>query len=87
MQQETTNAAKGNTGSKNAAGEPRAALLDVNHVAAMLQCSVRTVYRLSDSGRMPKPVKLGALVRWSGEALEQWIAEGCPCSGRRVSRR
>ena len=78
MGQEAANAAKGKTGSKNAAGEQQAALLDVNDVAAMLQCSVRTVYRLSGSGRMPRPVRLGALVRWSREAIKQWIAEGCP---------
>jgi len=38
------------------------------------------VYRLADSGAMPPPVKLGALVRWSRQAIEQWIAGGCkPC--------
>lgn len=54
------------------------AMLDVKAVAAMLGCSERHVYRLADSGRMPRPAKLGALVRWSRERLERWIADGCP---------
>ena len=40
-----------------------AILLDVEQVAAMLMCSPSHIYRLSDSGRMPRPVKLGHLAR------------------------
>lgn len=54
------------------------ALLDVGQTAAMLGCSERHVYRLSDSGRMPRPVKLGRLIRWNRAELEQWMAAGCP---------
>ena len=54
------------------------AMLRVHDVARMLCCSVRTVYRLNDSGRMPRPIKLGVLVRWPREGIEAWIAEGCP---------
>jgi excisionase family DNA binding protein len=53
-------------------------LLDVAAVAEMLGCSQRHIYRLSDAGRMPAPVKLGALVRWSAAAIGQWIDQGCP---------
>jgi excisionase family DNA binding protein len=55
-----------------------AKLLDVQSVADLLGCSPRHVYRLSDAGRMPAPVKLGALVRWSKCAIDQWVADGCP---------
>ena len=54
------------------------AMLTVNQVARMLCCSSRTIYRLTDSGRMPRPVKLGSLVRWPRDVIEQWIAAGCP---------
>src|SRR5262249_30706542 len=54
-----------------------ALLLDVQTVAALLHCSPRHVYRLSDAGRMPAPVRLGSLVRWPRQALEDWIAAGC----------
>ncbi len=54
------------------------ALLDVRRVAAMLDCSPRSVYRLSDAGRMPQPVKLSAMVRWRRIDLDTWIGDGCP---------
>ena len=53
-------------------------LLDVNAVAQLLSCSTRHVYRLADSGRMPRPQKLGALVRWDRIELEKWLADDCP---------
>jgi excisionase family DNA binding protein len=61
-------------------------MLDVQGVAQLLNCSTRHVYRLSDAGRMPAPVKLGALCRWSKSAIEDWIAAGCP-SCRQGGRR
>jgi len=54
------------------------AMLDVRAVAALLGCSARHVYRLADAGRMPRPLKLGALCRWPRKALLAWIDEGCP---------
>jgi excisionase family DNA binding protein len=57
-----------------------ARLLAVDDVAAMLGVSARHVYRLADGGRMPRPVKLGGAVRWDRQAIESWIANGCPSS-------
>lgn len=54
------------------------ALLTVRQVAAMLGCSARHVYRLSDRGAMPRPAKLGdVLVRWNRAEIESWIGNGC----------
>ena len=62
------------------ADAPTAQLLDVRAVALLLDCSTRHVYRLSDAGRMPAPVRLGALIRWRRTDLDAWIAGGCrPC--------
>lgn len=66
----------------NTEAAPPAALLDVGAVAALLNCGERTVYRLADSGRMPAPVKLGALVRWNRVELIDWLAAGCPVVGK-----
>jgi excisionase family DNA binding protein len=52
-------------------------LLDVRQVGAMLGCSPRTVYRLADAGKMPRPRRLGSLVRWSRAEIQEWIADGC----------
>ena len=54
-----------------------AKLIDVQAVADLLCCSTRHVYRLADSGKIPAPVKLGSLVRWSRTAIEDWIGDGC----------
>ncbi len=55
-----------------------AMLLDVQQVAAILSCSPRSVYRMSDSGAMPRPRHLNALVRWSKVEIENWVKAGCP---------
>ena len=56
------------------------ALIDVRAVAKLLSCSTRHVYRLADGGRMPPPVRLGALVRWKVHGpggLLEWLVGGC----------
>jgi excisionase family DNA binding protein len=62
----------------NRADQPKLELLAVHRVAEILSCSTRHVYRLSSSGRMPPAVKVGALARWSREAIEAWVAANCP---------
>jgi len=60
------------------------ALMTVQEVADLLHCSARTVYRLADGGRMPRPVRLGALVRWHRATINEWIDAGCPTPQRKV---
>jgi len=57
---------------------PSLALITADEVARQLSCSPRHVRRLSDRGAMPTPVRLGGLVRWERNAIERWIAAGCP---------
>ncbi len=53
-------------------------LLTVESVAELLDVSKRHVYRLSDAGKMPRPIKLGGSVRWDRAAISDWIDAGCP---------
>ncbi len=53
-------------------------LLAVTDVARLLNCSTQHVRRLADAGRMPRPMKLGALVRWNRAEIETWLGAGCP---------
>jgi excisionase family DNA binding protein len=53
-------------------------LLSAETVAALLQVSVRTVWRLRASGRLPRPVQVGGSIRWRADDVRQWIGEGCP---------
>lgn len=64
-------------------------LMTVEAVASMLAISTRHVYRLADSGRMPRPIKLGGSNRWDREAIDAWIEDGCPevRSARQTRRR
>jgi excisionase family DNA binding protein len=56
----------------------RQPMLDVDELAEMLKCSTRHIYRMSESGRMPAPVRLGSLVRWDQSVIDEWIEDGCP---------
>ena len=60
-----------------------AKLVDANTIAKMLGVSARMVWRLRDSGGIPKPVIIGRLVRWRSEEIEEWIQAGCPAVERR----
>ena len=66
-----------------------ARLMTVEAVAAMLAVSSRHIYRLADSGKMPRPVKLGGSNRWDREVIVNWIRESCPAVRhvRHISRR
>ena len=61
-------------------------LLTVKEVAETLGLSERTVYRLADVGKMPRPVKIGAAVRWRRNELDTWIEDGCPTSPRKAKQ-
>jgi predicted DNA-binding transcriptional regulator AlpA len=60
-------------------------LIDVVAVANKLTCSTRHVRRLADAGKLPPPLKLGNLVRWNRQVIEDWISAGCP-NCRRAGR-
>jgi len=53
-------------------------LLSAETLAEQLELSVRTVWRLRSSGKLPKPIKVGGSVRWRSEEIDNWIAAGCP---------
>jgi len=67
------------TNDSNAKSLP--ALIDVGEVSTLCDCSPKHVYRLAASGKMPPPVRLGALVRWNRAEIERWIELGCPENG------
>ena len=56
-------------------------LIDVKAVAAMLGCSWRTVYRLADKGKLPRPLKLGRLTRWRKDLIVAYILNDCKMTG------
>ncbi len=67
----------------NSDTQPR--MIDVAAIAKLLGVSSRHVYRLVDSSRMPRPIKLGGANRWDKEIVTRWINDGCPSVDRRRS--
>lgn len=58
--------------------EVRSRLIPANELAEMLQVSTRTLWRLLSTGRLIRPVKIGAATRWRLSEVEDWISKGCP---------
>lgn len=52
-------------------------LLSAEQVAQLLGCSVRHVRRLSEAGQMPRPCRVGKLLRWSAPEVIDWVSHGC----------
>jgi len=50
-------------------------LLTVDELAALLNISRASVYRLESSGQLPGKMKLGAHVRYHRQVVEKWLLE------------
>ena len=57
---------------------PTALTVNARQAAKMLNVSVRQVWRLCNTGKLPKPIRLGHCVRWRKAELEAFVAAGCP---------
>ena len=72
---------------------PARPLGDVNVIATIYDCSKRHVYRMADAGKIPRPLKVGSLVRWrlrTGDPMTgvlDHIEAGCPSCRDRGARR
>ncbi len=53
----------------------QALLLTPVQLARLLGISLRHVWRMRDAGRLPKPIRLGKLIRWQKTTIERWLAE------------
>jgi excisionase family DNA binding protein len=64
------------TDSRTATDDVR--LIAADQLAAMLDVSTRTVWRLLSTGRIVQPIRIGGSVRWRLDEVREWIAKGCP---------
>jgi excisionase family DNA binding protein len=58
--------------------ESKRLLISAEHLARLLDISVRTLWRLRSAGKLPDPIRIGGSVRWNAQEIDEWIAEGCP---------
>lgn len=59
---------------------PPGELIDVGEFAATMKCSTKHVRRLVDAGKCPPPLRLGTLLRWRRDVVDEWTRAGCPNS-------
>lgn len=71
-----------NTQTQVAASELTQIGLSAAEVAKLLGVSVRHVWTLYASGRLPQPVRLGRATRWHRTEIEAWMAAGAPSADR-----
>jgi excisionase family DNA binding protein len=57
---------------------PPGDLIDVEEFAATMKCSTKHIRRLVDAGKCPPPLRLGSLLRWRRDVVDEWTREGCP---------
>jgi excisionase family DNA binding protein len=57
-------------------------LIDSKQAAKLLRVSELALWRMHHTGEMPRLVRIGRAVRWSIEALKEWVEEGCPAPHR-----
>ncbi len=59
-------------------------LLSIQDMAAIVNCSVASVYTMKAYGRIPPPLRVGRLVRWDPRVVQKWVDDGCPSFGKKV---
>lgn len=62
-------------------------LLKVQDVAKLTGLSVRSIWKLLASGRMPAAVRIGRAVRFRATEINEWISAGCPSREQLETRR
>jgi excisionase family DNA binding protein len=55
-----------------------AQLLTVKELAKILKMSERTIWRRLSTGKLPREIRSGKLVRWNEAEIVRWIDAGCP---------
>lgn len=58
--------------------EDKGLLIDSRRAAKLLGISERTLWGMWNEGMMPKPIRIGRVVRFSYEELQAWVNAGGP---------
>ncbi len=52
--------------------------ISAKQLSQLLGVSLRQIWRLNATGKLPQPVRLGGSVRWNRAEIKQWFESGCP---------
>lgn len=58
--------------------KPEQLLWTVKDLANSLGVSESHIYRMMNKGKLPRPLRIGGVVRWSVAEIKSWIAAGLP---------
>lgn len=58
--------------------EIRRILISARELSELLNCSLRHVLNMDSTGRIPRPIRLGKLVRWRIDDINAWLESGAP---------
>lgn len=65
---------------QHAAGESASLLLTKADLARELRVSAKTIDRIDQAGKLPRPLRVGSRAkRWPRDVIVAWIAAGAPC--------
>ena len=56
----------------------KALLTDVHGFATMINRSARTIHRLNDAGKIPKPLRINRGLLWRKSDIFLWLENDCP---------
>jgi predicted DNA-binding transcriptional regulator AlpA len=62
-------------------------LLSAKEVATLLHVSVRHIWRLRASAKLPGPLKLGGALRWREKDIVEWVSANCPNQDEFLARK
>ena len=58
--------------------ESKPLAVSAKELAGMLGISLRQVWRLNSTGKLPKPIRLGGSVKWRRDEIVAWLGQNCP---------
>lgn len=65
--------------SKKQASSLQSIAISAKQLSQLLGVSLRQVWRLNATGKLPRPVRIGGSVRWNRAEMIRWFSEaGCP---------
>jgi len=67
-----------NTVTTNAGGTGQSLAFSAAELADRFSVSLRHIRRMDSAGKLPRPIRLGASVRWPVAEIEAWLAAGAP---------
>jgi len=56
-------------------------MIAARDVARLLSVSERTIWQWAADGHLPRPVKIGRVVRWHRQTIDAWAAAAAQESG------